>query len=119
MRQLSIEELDRVLKGWRGRTVRVAKREQDNWDRVEIDLEDVGYQENERSIDDYVGRHVLQLHGAGTVEPEPGAELSSLPGRALEIPLTADDTYILEDGRLEIWSPRGQYVLEGVAKNPS
>lgn len=110
MANLTIEELDRILKSWRGRSLRVEKREQGDLDRVEMDLEEVTYFENE-SIDEYVGRYVLQLQGAGTVQPEMGFEPASLPRRAFDIPLTTEDVYTLHGQSLEIRTPRAEYVL--------
>lgn len=110
MPDLSIEELDRLLKSWRGRTIRIQKEEQGDLDQVELDLDQVRYTRNE-SIDDYVGHYVLELHGAGTVEPEVGATPAALPGQTFEIPLTNDDRYILHDGHLELRTPRGSYRL--------
>ncbi|MBO2519667.1 MULTISPECIES: hypothetical protein [Limnochorda] len=110
MADLSIKELDQVLQGWRGRTIRVEKEEQGNRDQVTLELDRVRYVKNE-SIDDYVGHYVLELHGAGTVEPEPGAPQASLPGATFEIPLTTQDQYRLQQGRLELRTPRGAYRL--------
>lgn len=110
MANLTIEELDRVLRSWRGRRLRVEKREQGDLDRVEMDLEEVTYFKND-TIDDYVGRYVLQLQGAGTVRPGRGVAPASLPGRTFEIPLTTQDVYTLHEGNLEIRTPRAEYVL--------
>jgi len=107
---LSIEELDRLLKSWQGQTIRIRKEEQGNRDEVELDLDQVRYSKT-RTLDDYVGRYVLELHGAGIVQPEEGAAPATLPGQAFEIPLTDDDRYILHHDHVELQTPRGSYRL--------
>lgn len=107
---LSIEELDRLLKSWQGRTIRIRKVEQGNLDEVALDLDQVRYSET-RTLDDYVGRYILELHGAGTVQPEEGSAPAALPGQAFEIPLTDDDRYILHRDHVELRTPRGSYHL--------
>ncbi|MEN1966721.1 hypothetical protein WMZ97_01480 [Lentibacillus sp. N15] len=110
-KNLSIEEFNKQLQNWTGKTVRICKQEIDDHDETLMHLQQVTYETNTRRIDDYQPMHTLQLNGTGQVENE-AHDMQPLPSSTYEIPLEDSSRYQFDGSQFSLTTDRGAYTIE-------
>lgn len=110
-RSLSIEAFNEQLKQWIGQNIKIFKQEIGDDDETWMALQSISYANHPGTIDDYLPKHTLQLHGTGKVENEDD-ELEPLPTSEYEIPIEDSTTYQLDEGKFILTTDRGVYTIE-------
>jgi hypothetical protein len=109
----SIEPVILQLKDWfqnhTHRMLLIRKQEDGDRDVVRIQLDEVGYRPNQRSIDGYVDGPKLVLHGTGAVVT--GAVERPLPGERYEISLGGVELRQMDAEYVKMQSDRAQYEV--------
>lgn len=112
MRQpfLSIEQFDQLLQKWAGRTVKITKHEMDDIDETILNVKNITYTKNGRSIDGYVSMYSLLLNGDGDISTTMNS-MEELPHSMYEIPLQDDSLYEFDGEKFLISTDRGVYKI--------
>lgn len=108
---LTIEEFNELLNRWTGQYIRVTKHEIDDLDETIIELEDISYNKNHDSIDDYQSKYTMHLNGEGQVLTEQN-KARPLPENQYDIPLEEDTLYEFDGSQFIISTERGIYKIE-------
>ena len=110
-KSISIEEFNELLKKWTGKRIRISKHELEDNDETLMKLDEVSYQEQDGTIDDYVATHTLLLSGIGEIENDDNT-FEPLPSPSYEIPLDDATNYQFDGSRLSLKNDRGTYTIE-------
>jgi hypothetical protein len=89
----------------------IQKVEQQDTDRVELEVQEVGLLDQTESADDYVTAHSIVLRGTGTIQNQMGEKVN-LPQDYYEIPLEGAYQYVLSTDSIEIHTERAHYSIE-------
>ncbi|WP_245843987.1 hypothetical protein [Oceanobacillus rekensis] len=108
---LSIEEFNDKLKSWTGKNIKITKKELNDLDETEIELQYVSYSNNTQSIDDYVSEHSLILSGEGEIENAEN-QMEPLPAPRYEIPLDDTSNYYFDGKLFNLKTDRATYTIE-------
>lgn len=106
----SIQEVAQWLQSKSNHTLHISKQEEDDWDRIELQLERIEHQAHqELSIDGYGDRNTLQLYGSGIVITA-GHE-APLPHDTYLIGLDGFKSAEIQDQQLVLSTERGVYSI--------
>ncbi|MCG1027700.1 hypothetical protein J5S49_05300 [Virgibacillus halodenitrificans] len=108
---LSIEQFNKLLYKWNGKTVKIAKQELDDYDEVMMRLDRISYETDTRRLDDYEPMHSLHLNGIGEIE-NASNHFEPLPSPLYEIPLEDTSLYQFDGERFSIVTDRAIYTIE-------
>lgn len=104
----------RTLMDWlqeqTNRVLLIRKREDRDLDRVRMQLDEVGYRPDDRSIDGYTEGPVLVLHGRGTIMTDTAAE-APLPRDSYMIPLAGFQVARADGGGIDVRTDRAVYSI--------
>jgi hypothetical protein len=105
----SVRTLLDWLQGQANNTIVIQKKEQRDLDKVRLQLDEVGYQADYKSIDGYTDGSALVLHGSGTIFTD--TEEAPLPGDSYVIQVNGlNVTKASEDGVI-IQTDRAHYSI--------
>jgi hypothetical protein len=108
---LSIEEFNEKIKSWTGKNIKITKKELNDLDEMEMELQSISYTNNEQGIDDYVSEHSLVLSGEGQIENEEN-QMEPLPAPHYEIPLDDTSNYHFDGKLFNLKTERATYTIE-------
>ena len=105
-----LEDVSEWLKSHENQRLIIEKQELGDLDKIQMDLEFIGYaDENNCSIDDYIACKALLLHGGGTILTDETE--AALPGGTFTVPVEGLSHAEIRDDHLKIETERGQYTF--------
>lgn len=108
---LTIEQFNDLLKQWNGKNIKISKVEMDDYDETLMQLQNISYETNRGSIDDYEPIHSLKLIGDGKIQTDTG-NYQDLPSSMYEIPLQDSTLYEFDGTEFLISTDRGVYKVK-------
>ncbi|MBD7965483.1 hypothetical protein [Fictibacillus norfolkensis] len=108
MSDTKIIELKDVLNGWAGNQISIRKEEAGDLDQIRISLDKATFEQRDVH-DDYLGDHILFLHGTAYAAEE-GSQVE-LPTITYEIPIDGINDIRTDDNIVSFETNRAQYVI--------
>ncbi|MET3729809.1 hypothetical protein ABID52_003390 [Fictibacillus halophilus] len=108
MSDTKIIELKDVLNGWSGNQISIRKEEAGDLDQIRISLDKATFEQRD-AHDDYLGDHILFLHGTAYASEE-GSQVE-LPTITYEIPIDGINDIRTDDNIVSFETNRAQYVI--------
>lgn len=109
-RFLTIEQFNELINQWNGKNIQISKMEMDDFDETLMELEQISYDKNPNSMDDYEAMYTLQFNGVGKVMTE-GNDFQQLPSSIYEIPLQDTTLYEFDGTEFLLSTDRGVYKI--------
>ncbi|WP_123042345.1 hypothetical protein [Cohnella candidum] len=110
---MSMEPTVRTLMDWlqsqTNHSIMIQKKEDDDLDEVRLQLHEVGYRPDHRSIDGYTEGTALVLHGKGTIVTD--LEEAPLPGDSYVIPIAGLTISKASEDGVILRNERAHYAL--------
>lgn len=101
------------LQGQTNRAIFIQKKEREDLDQVRLQLWEVGYQADYKSIDGYADGTALVLHGSGTIVTD--SEEAPLPEDSYVIPIDGLSVSKASDGGVIMRTDRAHYSISAAA----
>ncbi|MBN3553394.1 hypothetical protein JYA63_03890 [Fictibacillus nanhaiensis] len=108
MSDTKIIELKDLLNGWAGNQISIRKEEAGDLDQIRISLDKATFEQRD-AHDDYLGDHILFLHGTAYVA-EDGSQVE-LPTITYEIPIDGINDIRTDENIVSFETNRAQYVI--------
>jgi hypothetical protein len=93
------------------KSIWIEKEEQTDLDRIELEVQEVGFLEHAEGEDPYIPNQAIVLHGVGTIQNQEG-EKQRLPKDYFEIPLDRSVKGVESNNGLEIQTERAHYSIK-------
>lgn len=108
---MTIEEFNEQLQQWKGKPIKITKKELDDIDEIFLQLDSVSYTNNPNRLDDYIPKHSLQLNGEGEIKNNEN-ERAPLPAPVYEIVLDDNGEYTYDGTAFSLRTERAAYKIE-------
>ncbi|MFC7372893.1 hypothetical protein ACFQPF_14645 [Fictibacillus iocasae] len=108
MSETKIIEMKDHLNSWAGQQISIRKEEAGDLDQITISLEEATFEQREAQ-DDYLGDHVLFLHGKAYSTGE--GNLVELPSVLYEVSLDGVNDVSINDHIITFETSRAQYAI--------
>jgi hypothetical protein len=109
--ELSAQEICSWFESNMDKSVLIEKKEQEDLDRIELEVQEVGLLDHSNSQDDYLSMKAIVLRGVGTIQNQAGEKLR-LPDDYYEISLEGIVQGVEKTNGLDIQTERAHYVIE-------
>lgn len=109
--ELTVQELCNWFEDHKHKSILIEKQEQDDLDKVELEVQEVGLLDQAVTDDDYIPSYAVVLRGMGTIQNRDG-EMVRLPQDYYEIPLDGHYEGTVESGKLELQTERAHYSIQ-------
>jgi hypothetical protein len=111
MMELSAQDICNWFQSHIDKSVLIEKEEQQDKDRIDLQVREVRYLNQNDTVDDYIPNQALILRGVGTIQNQKG-EQQRLPDDYYEIPLDGNIQGVRKESGIEIQTERAHYVIE-------